>query len=352
MGCTALPEDKEIMAGVVITVLLGAFMMASLISALYFQDLVNVSCSEIDLEPPSIQFDPKENITLDPEDKLLNFAFVVSDEFYGGSRILDTRVLLYRTPEAGGPIQYWGNISEVDPKSKESYKIPVDLTKIHSEGLVDVLSTDGVGRELFLPEQPYVEGTITGFFNFQGHPIYTDCRYYMIIVAIDWLGNAYWEAYDITSYVHSLASGSSSKKLATTSLIMEPGNIRGKLWSGPLSRYYSFEGEYYLPYIVAGPYGYQKCFVMHVVPSKSRVEISTINVSISDCVYAGFMIPHCDELWNYRSITILVDGKPRYVIEFRVFIGRLVVDVLSCIICLPLMIIAIWYHDRRHRGRK
>jgi len=251
----------------------------------------------IDLSPPSIVFSPEENITIDADGGRICFAYVVSDVGRGGSEILDTRVFLYRTPRGGDPVQYWGNVSEVGPTADKTYEIPINLTAIHSKGLVkvkEITMEDLVATSI----NDCMEVEYSGFFDFTTTPVYNQCSYYMIIIAVDKLGNAFWGVYDVTSYVQSLTTNKTGTMKVTAQPSVHPRNVHGKVWRGLLSHYYILNGKTYLPYIRTDSDEYQKCFVMEILPGNSSVSIPTVNVSAENMVYAGFMVLRCDYLWQ------------------------------------------------------
>ena len=281
---------------------------------------------EIDLMPPQIG-----SVNIVPSDEKLNFSYLVSDAEHGGSQIIVTDVLLFRTRvKEGEIITPCYSIVIQDPISGLKYGINIPLENVDGvegtaddDGLVDVLQTDGVGKKLFRPERPYVEGTITGYFDFQGSVIYTDCRYYMIIIALDYYGNAYWEIYDVTEHVHMLAG----KQMFERRIIGGPKiwthNIDGKVERGGIiSHYYTLDGNAYIPWIKIGGGELQKCFVLNIVTGGSIVKIRELKVEIrSQAIAGGVFILRCYELWKYGTLTISVDGTEYWRIIFGYTIG-------------------------------
>lgn len=91
-----------------------------------------------------------------------------------------------------------------DVKSNLDYQFNIPLrdidpnTDLDDDGLVEV---DEITMEML--DKEYIDDNITirfsEHFDFMGEPIHTECKYYMIIIAIYYYGNALREIYDVTS---------------------------------------------------------------------------------------------------------------------------------------------------------
>ena len=303
--------------------------------------------STTDLEPPGIDFTPSRDMWTDGEK--LCFSYVVSDEEHGRSQIYATVVGLFRTPRDGDAL-----LSEYNPfggKLKDDisgldYEIEIPLANMDGvwgteddDGLIDITQATGVKVNPVDGELDDVTEEIKGYANFTGVKIHTECRYYMVVVAVDLYGNAYWEIYDVTDLVHSLVSGSESSRRSTTKPKVAPINLRGRLEPrGFTSHYYTLNGEPYIPWIKRGN-EYQRCLTFVVLTGGRDASISAIGVEADgDACGFGVFILRPYGLWRYGHIEIVVEDGYRFTIIFVHTIGwdTYLVLVLATAMLLPL----------------
>ena len=189
----------------------AAVMMANL--GLVADLHVQVLREEADLSPPAI-----EDAACRVKNNRLEIRFDVSDAGHGESQITNVGVYLFRTPLRsdssqqirkkfiffGGPL--YDNITG------KPYYIETDLSNIDGDegtpddnGLVDITQATGVKVNPVDGKLDESFEVMAGYADFGGVEIHNDCCYYMIIVAVDYWGNAYWGIYNVTEYVHGLS---------------------------------------------------------------------------------------------------------------------------------------------------
>ena len=160
---------------------------------------------EVDLSPPGIDVSDVRTAG-----KILKFEYVVDDTKTGDSEIYDTAVILFRTPIGNESVEPEKIIVLLDQKSGIDYEIKIPLKDIDKNtdkddnGLVKVgeKNMDWLDITEVSPSKLIVEG------NFSGFKIYDDCKYYLLVIAVDYWGNARWKFYDVTEYVLKLADSS------------------------------------------------------------------------------------------------------------------------------------------------
>ena len=311
--------------------------------------------SSVDLKPPSIEL---RYITYDNATRMLNFAYIVSDEGHGGSSIIKTRVYLYRTPKSGDTdidpkitVNSHDNISDLD------YEIRISLSNIDcvwgtadDNGLVDVKDVEA-SLDLDLDKSNKVSWFINGTFTFD--EIYTECKYYMIVVAVDYYGNAYWVIYNVTSEVHNLTdtSTSTSSSKGRVAPQIAPINMQGSLEpTGLISHYYTIDSTPYIPWIRLRA-RYQRCFTLAVTTGGRRVEIDALGVKTDDNTHGfGIFILKPYGLWGLGQMKILVDGVERWRIRFMCGVGRYMIAIAMIYVGVACMV-AMLILPRRYRRR-
>lgn len=171
----------------------------------------------------------------------------------------------------------------------------------------------------------------------------------MIIIALDYYGNAYWEIYDVTEYVHKLAG----KQASETKTIGEPKiwtqNIYGKVEpEGIISHYYVLDGSPYIPWVELGRGELQRCFMLNIIPGGHTVRIRGLDIEIeSQAVAGGIFILRCYGLWNYGVFTVFVDGVERWMVVFGYTIG--LYGLIILVIFAPVMILILYRRISRKR---
>ena len=357
-GVLLFPDVMEMPRETVFVVGVGMFLVA-----LYAVSLMLLAPvysmfpgTKVDLEPPEIAFSPADNITVDSGTNRLCFSYLASDEEHGDSRILGTAVALLRTPTGSDEMilpklnPFSGGI--LDPLSGVSYSVEIPLKNIDGKqgtsddnGLVDVTAT-GI-EEADLATETTKGDTVwevRGNFTFRKYPngtlkIHRNCKYYLVIVAVDYYGNAYWEIWNVTDYVHRLANQPATRTPEKGRPRIWTQNLGGKVEpEGVVSHYYTLMSGPYVPWIRTGGGKLQRCFTLIVAPSGHMVRIVELNVTISqDAEAAGIFVLRCYELWQFGLMRILVDGAEFAVIVFAYTVGPWTLFALL----LPLLLVAV-----------
>jgi len=174
----------------------------------------------------------------------------------------------------------------------------------------------------------------------------------MIIVAVDYYGNAHWEIYDITEYVHKLTPKQQTPQtMARRQPKVWTQNIQGKIEpKGATSHHYILGNTPHIPWIrLDGEL--QRCMTLTIRPGGHTVSIEPLNISMDpNAEVCGIFILRCYGLWRYGTLRILADGAELATIVFAYTIG---IQILPALLLSPLLLLAFAeLLARRYRGRR